>query len=142
MAKSKSKNKKKKFKKSNVINNINAKDLQQFTRLKVREQMQAEIQQSKREITEAVFQDIFVNLLGIPLLTLRNRGYGKKRLEEFYKEMMTIFADYHVQWLSSEDMAKAILDETGFDLLAHKQEFIEWLKSINLTEQAHVYSSK
>lgn len=44
MAKSKSKNKKKKFKKSNVINNINAKDLQQFTRLKVREQMQAEIQ--------------------------------------------------------------------------------------------------
>lgn len=142
MAKSKSKNKKKKFKKSNVINNINAKDLQQFTRLKVREQMQAEIQQSKREITEAVFQDIFVNLLGIPLLTLRNRGYGKKRLEEFYKEMMTIFADYHVQWLSSEDMAKAILDETGFDLLAHKQEFIEWLKSINLTEQVHVYSSK
>ena len=142
MAKSKSKNKKKKFKKSNVINNINTKDLQQFTRLKVREQMQAEIQQSKREITEAVFQDIFVNLLGIPLLTLRNRGWGKKRLEEFYKEMMTIFVDYHVQWLSSEDMAKAILDETGFDLLAHKQEFIEWLKSINLTEQAHVYSSK
>lgn len=142
MAKSKSKNKKKKFKKSNVINNINTKDLQQFTRLKVREQMQAEIQQSKREITEAVFQDIFVNLLGIPLLTLRNRGWGKKRLEEFYKEMMTIFADYHVQWLSSEDMAKAILDETGFDLLAHKQEFIEWLKSINLTEQAHVYSSE
>lgn len=142
MAKSKIKNKKKKFKKSNVINNINAKDLQQFTRLKVREQMQAGIQQSKREITEAVFQDIFVNLLGIPLLTLRNRGWGKKRLEEFYKEMMTIFTDYHVQWLSSEDMAKAILDETGFDLLAHKQEFIEWLRSINLTEQAHVYSSK
>lgn len=142
MAKSKSKDKKKKFKKSNVINNINAKDLKQFTRLKVREQMQTEIQQSKREITEAVFQDIFVNLLGIPLLTLRNRGWGKKRLEEFYQEMMTIFADYHVQWLSSEDMAKAILDETGFDLLAQKQEFIEWLRSINLTEQAHVYSSK
>lgn len=136
------KNKKKKIKKSNVINNINAKDLKMFTRMKVREQMQAEIEQSKRDITEAVFQDIFVNLLGVPLLTLRNRGWGKKRLEEFYKEMMTIFIDYHVQWLSSEDMAQAILDETGFDLLAQKQEFIEWLKSINLTEQANLYSSK
>ncbi|MGX7096407.1 hypothetical protein ACWOBL_06080 [Gemella bergeri] len=132
MAVSKKKHKKKKIKKSNVLNNVSVKDLKKFTQIKVKEQIQNEIERNKIKVLEATYEDIFINLLGVPLLALRNKGWGGKRLGEFYQEMMTIFKDYHQEWLSSQDMAEVISKETGFDLLKEKQDFIEWLRSIDL----------
>lgn len=77
---------------------------------------------------DLVYQGLFVRLLGIPLLALRNRGYGKKRLEEFFNEMYEIFKDFHLERLSTNDIAETIYDETGYDLLAQKKEFTKWLQ--------------
>lgn len=136
MAKSKKKKKggSKKLKKSNlVLSSPTA--LTNIARNEARRKLEPEIKrieqeliQKEKEMEDLVYQGLFVKLLGIPLLALRNRGYGKKRLEEFYNEMYEIFKDFHLERLSTNDIAEAIYDETGYDLLAQKKEFAKWLQ--------------
>lgn len=134
MAKSKKKKKggSKKLKKSNLVL-ASPTALTNIARNEARRKLEPEIKrieqeliQKEKEMEDLVYQGLFVKLLGIPLLALRNRGYGKKRLEEFYNEMYEIFKDFHLERLSTNDIAEAICDETGFDLLAQKKEFAKW----------------
>ena len=134
MAKSKKKKKggNKKFRKSNLVlanptafTNIVRNDAIKKLEPEVR-RMEEELIQKEKEMEDLVYQGLFVKLLGIPLLALRNRGYGKKRLEEFYNEMYEIFKDFHIERFTTNDIAKAIYDETGYDLLAQKKEFAKW----------------
>lgn len=136
MAKSKKKKKggSKKLKKSNLVL-ASPTALTNIARNEARRKLEPEIKrieqeliQKEKEMEDLVYQGLFVKLLGIPLLTLRNRGYGKKRLEEFYNEMYEIFKDFHLERLSTNDIAEAIYDETGFDLLAQKKDFAKWLQ--------------
>lgn len=136
MAKSKKKKKggNKKFRKSNLVlanptafTNIVRNDAIKKLEPEVR-RMEEELMQKEKEMEDLVYQGLFVRLLGIPLLALRNRGYGKKRLEEFYNEMYEIFKDFHLERLSTNDITEAIYDETGYDLLAQKKEFAKWLQ--------------
>lgn len=136
MAKSKKKKKggSKKLKKSNLVL-ASPTALTNIARNEARRKLEPEIKrieqeliQKEKEMEDLVYQGLFVKLLGIPLLALRNRGYGKKRLEEFYNEMYEIFKDFHVERFTTNDIAEAIYDETGFDLLAQKKEFAKWLQ--------------
>jgi hypothetical protein len=136
MAKSKKKKKggSKKLKKSNLVL-ASPTALTNIARNEARRKLEPEIKrieqeliQKEKEMEDLVYQGLFVKLLGIPLLTLRNRGYGKKRLEEFFNEMYEIFKDFHVERFTTNDIAEAIYDETGFDLLAQKKEFAKWLQ--------------
>lgn len=135
MAKSKKKKGgSKKLKKSNLVL-ASPTALTNIARNEARRKLEPEIKrieqeliQKEKEMEDLVYQGLFVKLLGIPLLALRNRGYGKKRLEEFYNEMYEIFKDFHLERLSTNDIAEAIYDETGFDLLAQKKEFAKWLQ--------------
>nr|DAW48322.1 MAG TPA: hypothetical protein [Caudoviricetes sp.] len=136
MAKSKKKKKggSKKLKKSNLVL-ASPTALTNIARNEARRKLEPEIKrieqeliQKEKEMEDLVYQGLFVRLLGIPLLTLRNRGYGKKRLEEFYNEMYEIFKDFHLERLTTNDIAEAIYDETGYDLLAQKKEFAKWLQ--------------
>lgn len=136
MAKSKKKKKggNKKFRKSNLVlanptafTNIVRNDAIKKLEPEVR-RMEEELMQKERAMEELVYQGLFVRLLGIPLLTLRNRGYGKKRLEEFFNEMYEIFKDFHLERITTNDIAGAIYNETGYDLLAQKEEFAKWLQ--------------
>lgn len=136
MAKSKKKKKggSKKLKKSNLVL-ASPTALTNIARNEARRKLEPEIKrieqeliQKEKEMEDLVYQGLFVKLLGIPLLALRNRGYGKKRLEEFYNEMYEIFKDFHLERLSTNDIAGAIYDETGYDLLAQKKEFAKWLQ--------------
>ena len=136
MAKSKKKKKggSKKLKKSNLVL-ASPTALTNIARNEARRKLEPEIKrieqeliQKEKEMEDLVYQGLFVKLLGIPLLALRNRGYGKKRLEEFYNEMHEIFKDFHLERLSTNDIAEAIYDETGYDLLAQKKEFAKWLQ--------------
>ena len=130
MAKSKKKKGgSKKLKKSNLVL-ASPTALTNIARNEARRKLEPEIKrieqeliQKEKEMEDLVYQGLFVKLLGIPLLALRNRGYGKKRLEEFYNEMYEIFKDFHLERLSTNDIAEAIYDETGYDLLAQKEEF-------------------
>ena len=136
MAKSKKKKKggNKKFRKSNLVlaNPTAFTNLVRNNAIKKLEpevrRMEEELMQKEKEMEDLVYQGLFVRLLGIPLLALRNRGYGKKRLEEFYNEMYEIFKDFHVEIFTTNDIAEAIYNETGFDLLAQKKEFARWLQ--------------
>ena len=76
---------------------------------------------ASRQMANNVFQELFIDTLGIPLLALRNRGYGKKRLEEVFNETMTIFKDYHEERFKFEDVSGILKEETGID-------FINWLR--------------
>lgn len=136
MAKSKKKKKggSKKLKKSNLVL-ASPTALTNIARNEARRKLEPEIKrieqeliQKEKEMEDLVYQGLFVKLLGIPLLALRNRGYGKKRLEEFYNEMYEIFKDFHVERFTTNDIAEAIYDETGFDLLAQKKDFAKWLQ--------------
>ena len=136
MAKSKKKKKggSKKLKKSNLVL-ASPTALSNIAKSEARRKLEPEIKrieqeliQKEKEMEDLVYQGLFVKLLGIPLLALRNRGYGKKRLEEFFNEMYEIFKDFHLERLSTNDIAEAIYDETGFDLLAQKKEFAKWLQ--------------
>lgn len=136
MAKSKKKKKggSKKLKKSNLVlasptalTNIARNEARRKLEPEIK-RIEQELMQKEKEMEDLVYQGLFVKLLGIPLLALRNRGYGKKRLEEFYNEMYEIFKDFHLERLSTNDIAEAIYDETGFDLLAQKKEFAKWLQ--------------
>lgn len=136
MAKSKKKKKggSKKLKKSNLVL-ASPTALTNIARNEARRKLEPEIKrieqeliQKEKEMEDLVYQGLFVKLLGIPLLALRNRGYGKKRLEEFYNEMYEIFKDFHVERFTTNDIAVAIYDKTGFDLLAQKEEFVKWLQ--------------
>lgn len=136
MAKSKKKKKggSKKLKKSNLVlasptalTNIARNEARRKLEPEIK-RIEQELMQKEKEMEDLVYQGLFVKLLGIPLLTLRNRGYGKKRLEEFYNEMYEIFKDFHLERLSTNDIAEAIYDETGYDLLAQKKEFAKWLQ--------------
>lgn len=135
MAKSKKKKGgSKKLKKSNLVL-ASPTALTNIARNEARRKLEPEIKrieqeliQKEKEMEDLVYQGLFVKLLGIPLLALRNRGYGKKRLEEFYNEMYEIFKDFHLERLSTNDIAGAIYDETGYDLLAQKKEFAKWLQ--------------
>ena len=75
------------------------------------------------------FEEMYIELLGIPLLALRNRGYGKKRLKELLDEILVIFDDYHtgVYITSIDDITGVIKEETGFDLKLQAEDFINYV---------------
>lgn len=52
----------------------------------------------------------------VSLLTLRNKGWGAKRLKEFDEEWYQILADVSHGHLSLTDIAEAIYIETGLKL--------------------------
>ena len=83
---------------------------------------------ASRQMANNVFQELFIDTLGIPLLALRNRGYGKKRLEEVFNETMTIFKDYHEERFKFEDVSGILKEETGIDFTQAKEDFINWLR--------------
>lgn len=83
---------------------------------------------ASRQMANNVFQELFIDTLGIPLLALRNRGYGKKRLEEVFNETMTIFKDYHEERFKFEDVSEILKEETGIDFTQAKEDFINWLR--------------
>lgn len=84
---------------------------------------------ASRQMANNVFQELFIDTLGIPLLALRNRGYGKKRLEEVFNETMTIFKDYHEERFTFDDVSRIIKEETGIDFIQAKEDFIQWLRN-------------
>lgn len=142
------KNKKTKFKKSKMVNiDLNhakkfTNSMKNFALEQSKKEFDKHVKEQKLKLFNAAYEDMFINLLGIPLLTLRNRGYGKKRLDEFFDEMMTIFKDFHEQRFTSDDVAQAIKDETGFDLYEEKEKFIEWLRQSELFNQLNPYEEE
>lgn len=83
---------------------------------------------ASRNMANNVFRELFIDTLGIPLLELRNRGYGKKKLEEVFNETMTIFKDYHEERFTFRDVSEILKEETGIDFTEAKEDFINWLR--------------
>lgn len=130
MAKKKIK-KNKKIRKSN-LQNVDTHKLQQIHRRFANAERQAVDNYkltASRDMANRVFEELFIDTLGIPLLALRNRGYGKKRLEEVFNETMAIFKDYHEERFTFDDVSGIIKEETGIDFTKAKEDFIQWLRN-------------
>ena len=93
MTKSKKKKKggSKKLKKSNLVL-ASPTALTNIARNEARRKLEPEIKrieleliQKEKEMEDLVYQGLFVRLLGIPLLTLRNRGYGKEKARRVFQ---------------------------------------------------------
>ena len=52
----------------------------------------------------------------VTLLTLRNQGWGRKKLLRFNEEWNEILVNVSNGWLTLEDIADTIFDETGVSL--------------------------
>ena len=71
---------------------------------------------ASRQMANNVFQELFIDTLGIPLL------------EEVFNETMTIFKDYHEERFKFEDVSGILKEETGIDFTQAKEDFINWLR--------------
>lgn len=57
--------------------------------------------------------EIITTTLYIPMLVMRNRGWGKKRLGDFLEEIIDQLELLQDGYVSISDMKKAIEQETG-----------------------------
>lgn len=77
-----------------------------------------QIAEIKAKALDDAMRSVFVCTLGIPLIALRDEfGYGKKRLEKFTRKVMDIYDSVEGGYVTLEDLANAILKETGVDIL-------------------------
>ena len=70
------------------------------------------VKEQAKECTMQAFQQTFY----IPLLVLRNMGWGKKRLTRFAEELINQYEMYEEKLYSSSDVKDMIRDETGIDI--------------------------
>lgn len=73
-------------------------------------------QQKKKEESERTMHAIQAVQM-VSFLTLRNQGWGEKRLLKFSDEFNEILADVSSGHLSLTDIADTIYDETGLRLV-------------------------
>lgn len=71
-----------------------------------------QIKDEGRDLTLQAFQQTFY----IPLLVLRNEGWGKIRLKRFAEAMIEQVEMFEEKYFNSKDVEEMIKDETGIDL--------------------------
>ena len=80
-------------------------------------------------VKEALIQTFYV-----PLLTLRNMGWGKKRLGKFAKDMIEQYVMFEEKYYSTDDVKNMIYEETGLKL-DFKLDFKDQKSEIRLTTE-------
>lgn len=70
----------------------------------------------KEEVKELVVQAL-THTFYIPLLTLRNMGWGKKRLERFANKLIEQWDYFDEGAFTAEDIREVIIDETGINIV-------------------------
>ena len=58
-------------------------------------------------------KDIMATTIYVPMLVMRNRGYGRKRLGDFVEEIVDQMKLIEEGYVKTRDMMKVIEEETG-----------------------------
>lgn len=84
---------------------------------KVLQMTAAQVQQLKQSVTEETAFKALILMLGIPLMVLRDKyDFGKVRLTRFIKQCINLYDSFDKDYITLDDMHKAILDETGINV--------------------------
>lgn len=84
--------------------------------LKKREENERMKQDIMRRLEKPVIARVRATTLASCVLVLHDKfGFGKKRLEKFCGEVTDMYDSIHGEFLSFEDVKKAIYDELGID---------------------------
>jgi len=74
----------------------------------------ADVEKMKSEAAEQAVDTVFVLLLALPLIVLRDKhGFGKKRLEAFEEDLLTQYRCFSEGRISLEELRGIIRSETG-----------------------------
>lgn len=77
---------------------------------------ESDIERIKQETTVKACERAFILMLGIPVMTLRDKySFGKKRLETFKDYIFELYALYADDFLTLEELVDTIFEETGAD---------------------------
>lgn len=75
-----------------------------------------QIEQLKYQATNEAINKSMVMVLYISIMTLRDNGFGKKRLERFVEDWFELLDGVQKDYLDFEDMINTIKEETGFEI--------------------------
>ena len=68
----------------------------------------------KKKAQYTIFEEAIIATLYLSLLSLRDEGWGKKRLERFSDEFMKKLEAIGTDHISIQDMIDTIKEETGY----------------------------
>ena len=77
---------------------------------------ETQIQQLKQQATTEAIDKSLITVLYISIMTLRDSGFGKKRLERFVEDWFELLDGVQKDYLDFEDMMEVIKEETGFEI--------------------------
>lgn len=76
-----------------------------------------DIAKIKQDATDEAVQKAFAMMLYISGIVLRDKwGFGRKRLDQFFDYTLEQFDAIQQQYVSFEDIQKAIKEETGLEI--------------------------
>lgn len=76
-----------------------------------------DLQQIKKQATSEAVDTAFLIMLAMPMLVLRDKyGFGKVRLERFMDQVLDLYDSFNKDYLTLEDMHKALDEEVGFKI--------------------------
>lgn len=74
----------------------------------------ADLATIKKQAAGEAIDTAFIIMLALPMLALRdNWGFGKVRLERFMDQVIDLYDSFNKDYLTLEDMHKALEDEVG-----------------------------
>lgn len=73
-----------------------------------------QIKSMKEETAKDAMQTAFVLMMGLPLITLRDKfDFGKIRLERFMDDLLRQYESFDQGYITIEDLWRTIEEETG-----------------------------
>jgi len=78
----------------------------------------ADIKKIKDEAMTEAIDKAFILMLGLPVLTMRDKfGFGPKRLERLTDEVLELYDSFNKGYLTLDDILETIKEETGLELI-------------------------
>jgi hypothetical protein len=77
----------------------------------------SDVQRITRDSTKDAVDQVFLLMLGLPVLTLRDKwGFGKVRSERFIEQVLELYDSFEKGYLTLEDIKECLWDEAGIKI--------------------------
>lgn len=77
----------------------------------------SDVQRITKETTNKAVDQVFLLMLGLPALVLRDKwGFGKVRSERFIEQVLDLYNSFEQGYLTLEDIKECLWDEAGIKI--------------------------
>lgn len=77
----------------------------------------SDVQRITKETTNKAVDQVFLLMLGLPALVLRDKwGFGKVRSERFIEQVLDLYDSFEKGYLTLEDIEQCLWDEAGIKI--------------------------